>query len=89
MAYVSNMTEPLPKWEMKKYAALWNKFKSKEFTNEQALKAIKEKKPHILSVFFYDLKKMGWVDINRDKKDQRKKNYKLKEPNQAMKEMLK
>ena len=27
------MTDALPKWEMRAYATLWNKYKSKEFTS--------------------------------------------------------
>ena len=81
------MIEPLPKWEMKKYAYLWKSFQNKEFTNEQALKVLKEKNPHLMSVLFYDLKNMGWLFVERDKRDQRKKIYKVKEPNEAVKEM--
>jgi len=81
------MTKPLPKWEMMKYAYLWKAYENKEFTNEQALKILKEKDPHLLSVLFYDLGNMGWVEIKRDEKDKRKKLYKLKEPNKAVKEM--
>lgn len=83
------MIEPLPKWEMKKYASLWNSFGKKQFSNQEAQAVLKEKDTHLLSVLFYDLKKLGWVKISRDKKDQRKKIYKLKEPNQAIKEMIK
>ncbi len=81
------MVEPLPKWEMKKYASLWNKFKDKTFTNQEALAVLKEKDPHLLSVFFYDLKKYGWIEINRDKIDKRKKVYNLKSPEEAIKEI--
>ena len=83
------MTEPLPKWEMRKYAYLWKNFQKKEFTNEQAIKALREKNPHLMSVLFYDLKNMGWLFVERNKKDQRKKVYKIKEPNEAVKEMAK
>jgi len=41
------MTEPLPKWEMKKYASLWKAFQTKEFSNEQALKIWNEKSDRI------------------------------------------
>lgn len=81
------MSDPLPKWEMKKYAFLWKKFESKKFTNEQALKFLGEKDPHILSVLFYDLRKFEWVTMEKDKVDKRKKWYILKEPNKAVKEM--
>lgn len=83
------MTHPLPKWEMKKYAVLWNRFKNASFTNKDAQDLLKEKKPHLLSVLFYDLNRMGWIKIKRDQEDQRKKVYMLKEPNQAVKEMAK
>ena len=83
------MTEPLPKWEMKKYASLWKAFQTKEFSNEQALKILKERDSHLLSVFFYDLKNKGWIEIRRNEKDKRKKLYKIKEPNQVVKEMVK
>lgn len=82
------MTEPLPKWEMRKYALLWNRFGNKAFTNKQAQELLNEEKLHLLSVFFYDLKKMGWIVVQRDPKDQRKKIYSLKEPNKAVKEMV-
>jgi len=82
------MTFPLPKWEMKKYASLWNKFGDGQFTNQRAQQALKEKDSHLLSVLFYDLKKMGWIVITRDQIDKRKKVYRLKEPNQAVKEMV-
>lgn len=81
------MTDPLPKWEMKRYASLWKSFEQEEFTNEEALNALKEKDSHILSVLFYDLKRMGWIEVNRDPSDQRRKIYKVKEPNRIVKEI--
>ena len=83
------MTNHIPRWELMKYAVLWKKFGIKEFTNQQAIETLKEKDRHLLSVFFSDLKKSGWVLVERDKKDARKKIYVLKEPNQAIKEMVK
>lgn len=83
------MAEPLPKWEMKRFAILWGKLGTREFTNKQAQSILKEVDNHILSVFFHNLKKAGWVEIRRDEKDQRKKIYILKEPNQTIKEMAK
>ncbi len=74
---------------MKKFAVLWDKFEFKEFTNQQAQSILKEKDSHILSILFHDLKKLGWIEIRRDDKDQRKKIYRLKEPNKIVKEMVK
>ncbi len=82
------MVNPLPKWEMKRYAILWNKFKSKEFTHEQASKVLGDDKK-LVSVFLSDLKKAGWIDVALDPKDTRKRVYKLKEPNIAVEELKK
>ncbi len=79
------MTEPLPKWIQKRYALLWNKFKDKEFTLEQAERILKNKKG--INVFFSDLRKAGWLDVSLDKDDTRKRAYKLKNPERAVKEM--
>ena len=79
------MTEPLPKWIQKRYALLWNKFKDKEFTLEQAEKVLKNKKG--INVFFSDLRKAGWLDVSLDKEDTRKRAYRLKNPELAIKEM--
>jgi len=88
ITYISKMSEPLPKWEMKKYAILWRMFGKRKFTNKKAQETLKENKNHILSVLFYDLRKTGWIEIVRDGKDQRKKKYKLKEPNRVVKELM-
>lgn len=81
------MTEPLPKWEMLMYARLWNSFKNKNFTFDQAKKLLKKKNERAISVFLSDLKKFGWLIVSLDPKDSRKRLYKLKSPEQAIKEM--
>ena len=81
------MTQPLPKWIQTRYALLWNKFKDKEFTLEQAEKILKNKKG--INVFFSDLRKAGWINISLDENDTRKRVYKLKNPEEAVKEMVK
>jgi hypothetical protein len=83
------MAELLPKWEMRRYITLWNKLKDKEFANKKAKELLKEEDDHLLSVFFYDLKKAGWIIVNRDEKDKRKKIYKLKSPEEIFKEVSK
>jgi len=80
------MTQPLPKWIQTRYAVLWNKFKDKEFTFEQASKALDDNKG--INVFFSDLRKAGWITVSLDSKDTRKRLYKLKDPESALKEMV-
>ena len=78
------MTKPLPAWEMKNYSLLWKKFKDKEFTNKEAQNCLKLQDPHTVSVLFYNLNKKGWIIIKRDTKDQRKKIYQLKKPEEVI-----
>jgi len=81
------MAEPLPKWVMIRYSKIWNKFKDKSFSHEQAVKILKDK-DQVVSVFLSELKKAGWLEVTLDPKDSRLRLYKLKEPNIAVKEML-
>ena len=83
------MAEPLPRWIMKRYSILWNKFKNKEFTHKQATEALKEKDERIVSLFLSDLKKYGWLEVRLDPNDSRIRLYKLKSPEEAVKEMIK
>ena len=83
------MTEPLPRWIMKRYSILWNKFRSKEFTHKQAVEALKEKDERVVSLSISDLKKYGWLKAKLDSQDSRIRIYKLKGPEEAVKEMEK
>ena len=83
------MTEPLPRWIMKRYSTLWTKFKSKEFTHKQATEALKEKDERVVSLCISDLKKYGWLQAKLHPKDSRIRIYKLKGPEEAVKEMTK
>lgn len=82
------MTEPLPKWIQIRYSTLWNKFKDKEFTFQQAEKVLEKYKKGI-NVFFSDLRKAGWISVQLSEKDTRKRVYKLKSPDCAVGEMKK
>lgn len=81
------MIEHLPEWIMQRYAKLWNKFKNKEFTREQAEKILKN--DNAVAVFLSDLRKAGWIEIRMDENDARKTIYKLKAPEKAIKELIK
>lgn len=80
------MTEPLPKWIQTRYSILWNKFKDREFSFEQAEKTLAKKSG--INVFLSDLRKAGWLDASLSSKDIRKRVYRLKNPEQAVKEMV-
>ncbi|MBI1972834.1 hypothetical protein HYS50_02410 [Candidatus Woesearchaeota archaeon] len=80
------MAIPIPNWIMQRYARLWGKFKDKPFTHEDAVKLLKDNK-QLVSVFLSDLRKAGWVEVSLDQNDTRIRTYKLREPNEAVKEM--
>jgi len=82
------MAKPLPKWLMRRYSLLWVKFKSKEFSHEQATKALSDDE-RIVSVILSVLKKAGWLERRLDPEDARKRLYKLKSPEEVVKEIAK
>jgi len=80
--------KPLPKWLMHRYSKLWNKFKNEEFGHEDAFKELNEKDDNLISVVLSQLRKHGWLTINLDPNDSRKRIYKLKSPEDATREMI-
>jgi len=72
------MIKHLPEWMMKRYAILWNKFKSKEFTKEQAVKVLP--KDSSIAVLLSELRKAGWMEIKISQENAKKMIYKLKDP---------
>lgn len=78
----------LPRWAMERYAKLWNKFKDKEFEYDDTVKVLKERNEKIISVFLSYLKKYGWLIIKLHPEDSRKRIYQLKDPKEAIKEMV-
>ena len=74
------MVNPIPKWVWRRYALLWKKFENKSFTFEQAKKELKFVDGNTLSVMFNELKTAGWIAVNLDKQDSRKRVYNLLTP---------
>lgn len=81
------MTEPLPKWLMKKYALLWNKFGNNPFTQKEVSATLKENDFKLISVILSELSRAGWIKAKRKEDDARKKEYHLIGPLQAVNEM--
>ncbi len=79
---------PLPKWLMLRYSVLWNNFWDNEFTFEQAEQILKkEKLDKLLNIALSKLRLAGWLEVKLDPADARKRIYKLKSPEQAVREM--
>ena len=70
---------------MQRYSALWNKFKDKEFNHEEAFKTLNKDK--MVSITLSELRQAGWLEMRLDPNDARKRIYKIKSPEQAVKEM--
>ena len=79
-------TEPLPKWMTRRYAQLWRLVKEKDFTLDEAVKVLKEDKKIIL-VLFSNWRKNGWLQVDFDTEDARRRVYKLKDPATIMEAM--
>lgn len=82
------MVEAIPKWVIQRYSALYQKFKMKQFTREEARKALEDfgidNKEKLTNTFFSDLHKKGWVEVKKDDKDNRRKLFKLVSPENAI-----
>lgn len=68
--------EIAPSWLVKRYMKLWDKFNDKDFSFEEAQKALKEDNK-FLSVVLSEMKKEGWLTLELDPEDARKRFYKL------------
>ena len=82
------MVEHIPKWVMQRYSKLWSKFGEKLFSYD-AIEELLGEDNRLISVFLSELKKAGWVSIQLDPKDARKRIYKLINPKKAIEEEIK
>ena len=77
-------TNAVPKWVWKRYSKLWQKFKDKPFTFEQAQKELKHLDRNVISVMFNELKNAGWISVSLNEDDSRKRVYTLNNPMQIV-----
>lgn len=77
------MVSHLTKWIMQRYAKLWSKFKEKPFSYEDIEELLKEDN-RLISVFLSELRKAGWLEVELDPEDSRKRVYKLKNPQETI-----
>ncbi|MEN4007292.1 MAG: class I SAM-dependent DNA methyltransferase [Methanobacterium sp.] len=79
------------KWVEKRYSTLWSKFKDSNFRVREAEEVLKREKgsqKEEVLVVLSDLRKAGWVKVEMDPEDARKKIYKLKSREEILKEEL-
>jgi hypothetical protein len=75
------MEKLLPKWLMKRYLVLLDDFKTDDFDFNQAEKKLDKigDDKRMVGLFLSDLRKAGWLDVEFDKKDARRRVYRLKD----------
>ena len=73
---------------MQRYSKLWSKFGEKPFSYD-AVEELLEEDNRLISVFLSELKKAGWVSMQLDPTDSRKRIYKLINPKKAIEEEIK
>jgi len=81
------MSKPLPKWLFLRYAKLWKEKKNQNFDFDEAKGLLKEKNDKTVSVILSNLRKHGWLKIQLDPNDARKRTYQLKPPKDILEEV--
>jgi len=77
---------PLPKWLMKQYSLLWQRFGEKEFQDSEACRTLKEQEDFVSEVLS-GLKKAQWLEVRINPQHSRKRAYRLISPEEAVKGM--
>ncbi|MBP7794787.1 MAG: type I restriction-modification system subunit M [Candidatus Saccharicenans sp.] len=81
----------IPAWLEKRHKFLWDAFHDSPFHFEDAAKILKEKmqdSENQINVFLSELRKRGWLEVEPDKDDARKKIYKLISKEEIISETL-
>src|SRR4030067_2402802 len=81
----------LPTWLEKRYRTLWEAFRKSPFRFEDAAKILKEKikdSEEQINVILSELRKKGWLGVEFDREDARKRIYKLKSSEEMVSETL-
>lgn len=82
------MTKPIPSWIIERYAEIYRNVKCNEFNREEAQKLLEEvglyKNDKHTNTFFSELQKKGWIRVEKDKSDSRRRKFRLVSPENAI-----
>ena len=81
------MTETIPNWLQQRYALLYKNYKDKEFTFQEAMKTIKEDDKVYMGMILSELRKAGWLKVEINPDDARRRIYQLIMPDKVMEKM--
>jgi type I restriction enzyme M protein len=83
--------ETLPRWLENRYSILWGAFKDSSFRMEDAVRVLEEKyqdNKDEVPVFLSELRKAGWLKVELDPRDARRRLYKLKSKEEIIGELF-
>ena len=72
--------KPLPNWIEMRYAVLWKAKGEEKFSFDDAFELLKKKKKDkkpIVSIALSEMRRAGWLSVEANKADTRKRFYKL------------
>ncbi len=82
------MAKAIPKWVQERLSRLWKKYGGGEMTYPMITKVLSIDDKSTINVFLSELRNAGWIEVQPNKDDARKKIYLLKEPNKIMMEII-
>ena len=71
------MTKTVPNWIEQRYALLWKDKAGKKFDFDDAAKILHDDQKSIVSIALSELRRAGWLTVETNEKDTRKRFYKL------------
>jgi type I restriction enzyme M protein len=83
--------EMIPTWLEKRHKILWETFAAAAFRFDDAAKVLKDKmhdSENQINVFLSELRKRGWIEVETDKDDARKKIYRIISKEEIISETL-
>jgi type I restriction enzyme M protein len=91
MIKMSDKKIKLPKWLEERHSKLWEKFGNSSFRMEEAVELLSKDsgvEKEEVAVVLSELRKAGWVKVELDPEDARKRIYKLKSKGNIIKDEL-
>jgi predicted transcriptional regulator len=67
----------LPNWIEKRYALLWKGKADKRFSFDDAVELLSNDKKPIVSIALSEMRRAGWLKVETNEKDTRKRFYRL------------
>ena len=80
------MATALSKWLMKRYATIWKTYRTTKIDFDKIQKKLDED-TKTLTVVLSELKKSGWITIEKDTADKRRRVYQLRPPEEIVDEI--